>query len=153
MKDKLVTCLKCGGNACYETEIKRFKSWLCLGCGFQTNTNLKDPQNVQEFEETLPELYKDLKFFDLNDRAWYPATINFPQKGIIFANGTSKDDWKWTAMLATEIKEEEKEKFKKPDVENEYFTHKMDPKTAKHYEKNKGFMEAMEYIGMFQNQE
>ncbi len=153
MKDKLVTCLHCGGNCCYETEFKRFKSWMCIGCGFQTNSNLNESQYIISYEETLPELHKDLRYSDLNNRYWYPATINFPQKGIIFANGTDKDNWKWTAMLATEVQEEEKEKFKKPDVENEYFTHKMDAKTAKHFERNKGFMEAMDYIGMFQNQE
>jgi hypothetical protein len=125
---------------------------MCLGCGFQTNTNLNDPEYIQLYEESLPDLYKDLRFMDLNDRMWYPTTLNFPQKGIVFANGASKDQWQWSAMLATEVLDEEKEKFKKPGVED-YFTHKMDPKTMKFFEKDKGFMEACDYIGVFENQE
>jgi hypothetical protein len=51
-------------------------------------------------------------------------------------------------MLATEVKEEEKSKFKKPGEVGEYFTHKMDSTTIKHFGVN-DFMDGAEYIGAF----
>jgi hypothetical protein len=150
MEDNLVTCLKCGGNACYETEIGELKSWMCIGCGFQTtNYMVKDSPEHLSTKETLPELYRDLEFVDLEDKVWYPVVLNFPQKGMVFAQGPSKDDWVWAGVLATEIKEEEKKKFKKPGKKKEYYTHKMDMKTLKTFPQ-KDFMEAADYIGLFE---
>lgn len=145
MTDKLVNCGKCGGDACYEIKSLRSTVWNCLGCGFTTVNKLKDGSKFQkQYEETLPELFKDLKFVDKNHKVWYPSTINYPSKGIVFADGTSKEDWSWTAMLAVEIKEEEKEKFKKPDSED-YFTYKIDPKSKKSFAQHE-FMDACAYI-------
>lgn len=149
MNDKLVICLKCGGNACYESHLEDVKSWACMGCGFSTVSLLKEGSDYQRiYEETLPQLYIDLKYKDVEERVWYPATLNFPEHGVLFANGTSVRDWRWTAMLATEVKAEEKEKFKKPNSKDEYFTHKMDTTTTKHFGVN-DFMDGAEYIGAF----
>jgi len=39
MKDQLVDCKRCGGNACYEQHIdESTTTWLCMGCGFTTST-------------------------------------------------------------------------------------------------------------------
>jgi hypothetical protein len=147
MVDKLVTCKRCGGNCCYESKVKRLTTWNCLGCGFTTNNQLKYESAYQkEYETTLPELYKDLAFLDVDNMVWYPCVINFPEKGMVFAQGTSVENWGWTGILTVQVTEEEKEKFKKPGVENEYFTHKMDAKTTKMF---KEFMEAADYIGIF----
>ena len=43
-QDKLVTCKCCGSNACYESEFTtqegKIKTWLCMTCGFTTNTTM-----------------------------------------------------------------------------------------------------------------
>lgn len=150
MDDKLVTCKKCGSDACYETPLNEtINSYLCLGCGFTTQTNLVEGSEIQKaFHATLPQLYADLKHIDSENKTWYPATINMEKKGIIFVNGTSVSDWKWTVMKATEIKDEEKEKFKKGV--GEYFTHKIDAKTQRDYPRA-GFLDAAEYLGLFEN--
>jgi hypothetical protein len=70
-----------------------------------------------------------------------PSTINIPDKGMVFINGKSIKDWKWIAVKAIEISEEEKSKF----LENN--THKMDMNNAKEFEE-KDFMEALSYIGL-----
>lgn len=151
MIDKLVTCHRCGGNCCYETRAARYVIWNCVGCGFTSNNQLKQgSKEEQKYEESMPELYKDLKFVDDENKVWYPCVLNFPKKGMVFAQGTDVKNWGWTGMLATEVKEEEKEKFAKPGIENEYFTHKMDPKTSKLF---KDFMSAAEYIGVFGEKE
>ncbi len=150
MTDRLTLCLKCGGNASYEAHIKRFISWQCMGCGFTTNNQLREGSQYQkQFEETLPELYKDLKFVDVDKKVWYPAVLNKPDQGIVFLDGTSEDTAQWAAMLATNVLEEEKDKFVKPGTTDEYFTYKMDPKTLRHFDYKTGFMDAMEYIGCF----
>lgn len=139
--------MRCGGNACYETKVARLTSWMCLGCGFTSNNQLKhESQYQKEYEDTLPELYKDLKYLDDENKIWYPCVLNHPQKGMVFAEGTDVKNWGWTGILATEVKEEEKEKFKKPNSDD-YFTHKMDAKTTKRFT---DFMEAADYIGIFE---
>src|SRR5258706_13959569 len=100
MKDKIVICLKCGGPLSYESQFGNIKSWMCLGCGFQSTSMLKKDSDFQKQQhEILPELYKDLSFTDIENKVWYPCTLNSPNQGMVFADGTSKNDWKWTAML------------------------------------------------------
>ena len=61
---------------------------------------------------------------------------------MVFADGTSKDDWKWTAVNAIEIPKEELEKYPKGQ------THRMDMKNGKEYAR-KDFMDALEHIGFY----
>ena len=136
-----------GSNACYEQvfelEGKEVKTWLCFGSGFTTSTLMtKGSQAVNNALETSPELYKDLMFEDDKGRVWLPATITLPAKGMVFIDGTSKDDWQWAAVKAIPLQEGDTK------VSNEQ-THKMDMKNIKHYKRN-DFMDAVEHIGMFQ---
>ena len=50
----------------------------------------------------------------------------------------------------TEVEGDEKEKFKKPGTE-EYYTHKTDMKSLKLFDRS-NFMDALEYIGIFNDQ-
>jgi hypothetical protein len=43
--------------------------WICMGCGFTSNTTITD-SNVAQMEETLPELYKALKYKDTDGKYW-----------------------------------------------------------------------------------
>jgi hypothetical protein len=58
--------------------------------------------------KSFQELYKDLTFIDDNGYHWIPSTVNLPDKGMVYVNGTNKDNWKWTAVPAVEIPEDEK---------------------------------------------
>lgn len=151
MEDSLELCPKCGSDACYKTPINEFHStYACFGCGFYTTDLMRNNEfNFEEFEETLPYLYGDLKTTDDEGRVWYPQVINLENKGTVFALGKSTDDWKWAGVLMTEIHEDEKTKFKKPGTE-EYYTHKTDMKTLQVFEQN-NFMDALEYIGVFED--
>jgi hypothetical protein len=144
-KDKLVEG-PFGSNACYEQTFENngesVTTWLCFGSGFTTSTLMtKNSPTVENAIKTSPELYKDLMFEDKNGRVWLPATITLPEKGMVFIDGTSKDNWKWAGVKAIPISEQDK----KVD-ENQ--THKMDMKNLKHFEQ-KDFMEAADFIGMF----
>ena len=63
-KDKLDNCPKCGCDGCYVQPVNRYKkSYFCWGCGFQTNDLMKVGEfDFEQYEETLPELYKDIKY-------------------------------------------------------------------------------------------
>ena len=141
MEDKLVICSHCGSDACYEHKQQGITIWSCMGCGFTTNElMIKDSQLVIETEEVMPELYKDIKFTDDQNRIWYPTVINIQDKGTVFVNGTTVDNWGWAGIKTVETTEEEKQKLKGA-------THKSDPKTLKIFDK-KSFDEACHYIGL-----
>lgn len=142
--DKLVDCKRCGGNACYEQNVdENTTTWMCMGCGFTTSTLMsKDGEVVKNAVETSPELYKDIMFEDSDKRVWLPATITLPAKGMVFVDGTDKKDWKWAAVNAVPLQEEDKKV-------SESQTHKMDMKNVKHFNQ-KDFMDALETIGFFE---
>lgn len=98
----------------------------------------------EEYEETLPEIYKDLKRTDSEGRVWYPVAINIPEKGTVFANGTGVDNWQWSAIKTRELNEEELEK-----LSNKGAKYKSDPSTLKHFEND--FIESLDYIRFFDN--
>ena len=138
-----------GSNACYEQTFeqdgKEIKTWMCFGSGFSTSTLMdKDSDLVKQTLETSPELYKDLMHVDKNNRAWFPATITLPGKGMVFADGTSKDKWEWAAVKAIPITEEDR-KLKQYPSDQDF---KMDMANAQKFGKG-DFMDALEIIGFF----
>jgi hypothetical protein len=146
MKDQLTVCKRCGGNACYEQHInEKMTTWLCMGCGFTSSTMmLKDSNLVRDLMETSPELYKDLLFEDDTNRVWAPSTLTLPGKGMTFIDGTSETDWKWKAVRAIEITEEDRKDKQYPADQ----TYRMDMANAKTYEQ-RDFMTALEYIDFY----
>ena len=148
--DNLVKCDRCGSDACYVQEVNNeIKNYQCYGCGFITNSLLKkDSRFFEEQIELLPNLYKELMGEAEDGKIWMPSTVNQPEKGMIFANGKSSDNWKWAAVLAVPVTEEEKEKYPIPNKEGEYYKWRMDMSTMKEFEE-KDYIEALDYIGIF----
>lgn len=144
-QDNLTICSRCGSDACYENNLGAdYKVYMCYGCGFTTNTLMtEDSEFLEEQLEVLPELYKDLVYIDKNLLYWVPSTINIENKGMIFVQGKSTKDWNWVACPVKELTEEEKTNFP------EDATYKMDMKNASYF-KERDFIEAMDYIGMFE---
>lgn len=145
MTDNLTTCPKCGVvESCYVTPINEFhNAYVCFNCGFQTNDLMREGEfNFEEFESQMPELYKDIKYTDSEGRVWYPNVINVEGKGTVFANGASKDDWRWSAILSVPLTKEEKKstRFKGK-------SYKSDSKTLKDF--GTDYFAACDYIGMF----
>jgi hypothetical protein len=127
MEEKLVICPKCSGNACSEMTNGVVTIWICMGCGFTSNNTIKD-SNVEQMETTLPELYKALKFKDTDGKYWYPNSVMLDDKSMVFAEGTSVNDWKWSAVQSKDNKADMTTKQEYPERE---------------------FMDALEYIGYF----
>ena len=144
--DNLTTCDRCGSDACYVQEVNQdVKLHFCYGCGFQANTAMKrDSEFLQQQMEVLPELYKELMGEDENGTIWMPSVVNIPEKGMVFADGSNGQNWRWAAVKATLMSEEEKTKFKEKGKKYDY---KMDMTTITHYPE-RDFMEALSYIGV-----
>ncbi len=134
--DKMEMCHRCTSDASYFIKNEDIEIYFCYGCGF-TSTN-------QKLDESLiPELYKDLKFFDKETGLiYYPSTINIPNKGMVFASGSNIKEWKWAAVCAVEIPKEELNKFPKGQ------THKMDMLTIQYFEE-RDFMDALSHINYY----
>ena len=149
MKDNLTICDRCGSDACYVQEVNHeIKNYMCYGCGFITNLLMKKGEEFFESQmETLPELYKELMGEDEDTGLiWMPNTINLPNKGMVFADGKNGSNWAWAAAKAIPMPKEEQEKFK---AKGKNYKFKMDMENIKHYPEG-DFMEALEYIGVFE---
>ena len=147
--DNLINCSRCGSDACYVEEVNQdIKTYFCYGCGFQTNSIMKEGEVFfEEQSNILPELYKDLFYKDEDGKIWMASSINLPQQGMIFANGPSKEDWGWAAVKAVQVTEEEKEKYPILGKKGEYYTWRMDMTTLKMFPE-RDYIEALSYIGV-----
>ena len=150
MLDKIITCPKSGGDLCYVIEVTpEIKNYSSLSCGFWTNSLMTEGSDFyNEQMEVLPELYKDLAWKDPEtELVWLPQTINEPRQGMVFANGTSADNWKWAAVKAVPVTEEEKEKYPIPKQPGKFYEFRMDMETLSYFEE-RDFIEALSYIGL-----
>jgi hypothetical protein len=152
--DNLIICDRCGGNACYVQEVNHnIKNYMCYGCGFQTNSLMKKGEKYfDEQVEILPNLYKELMGEDDDGKIWMPSMVNLPTQGMVFANGPNATQWKWAAVKAIPVKEEEKSKYPIPGKKGQFYEYRMDMETLKEFEE-KEYVDALEYIGVFENVE
>jgi hypothetical protein len=145
--DNLTICKRCGSDACYTQEVTpEITNYFCYGCGFQTNTLMKEGEEFfEQQKELLPELYKDLIHKDFEEQMWMPSMINVPDKGMVFANGTDSSNWKWAAVKAVVVTEEEKHKYPIKGKKDQYYEFRMDMATMMPFDEN-NFMDALSYI-------
>lgn len=143
--DNLTICKRCGGDACYTQQVTpQINTYWCYGCGYVSNDLMKEGQEYfNEQVSNLPDLYLDLLFKDSEERYWMPSTINIQDKGMVFAQGTSPIEWKWTAVKAVERTAEDKKK--NPKNKSKW---KMDMTNQVFFEE-KNYMDALESIGIF----
>ena len=148
--EELINCPRSGGNLCYKVQgAPEIYNYMSISCGFWTNSFMTEGHEfyIQQME-TLPELYKDLAWKDPETGLiWLPNTINEQTKGMVFANGTNALNWRWAAVKAIEISEEDREKHPIPGKPGEFMKYKMDMKNMKTFEE-RDYMDALSYIGV-----
>jgi len=66
---------------------------------------------------------------------------------MVFANGVEASNWKWAAVKATPVTEEEKEKYPIPKQPGKFYEYRMDMTSIQHFEE-RDFMDALSYIGL-----
>lgn len=141
MQEKMINCSRCGAkNATYQQiypngTIVEFD----YQCGYQHNSLMTvGSKFLEEQMEILPEIYKLLISEDEDGKVWLPSFTNVPTKGLVYANGTSRDNWWWEAIKY--------KKLKVPEVKNhQKITEKINPKSMKKFEEM-DFLSALEYI-------
>ena len=141
--DELKICSRCNSDACYSQEVtKDITIEMCYGCGFQSNSLMeKGSEFFNEQWETLPEIYKVLMDEEEETgKIWMPSTINVSDKGMVFAAGTGRSNWKWGAVKSILIPEEDREKYKGEK-------YRADMSTIEYFEE-RDFMESLSYIGV-----
>ena len=141
--DELKECTRCGSDACYRQEVtKDISIEMCYGCGFQSNSLMKKGSDFFNDQfETLPELYKVLMDEEEETgKVWMPSTINVEDKGMVFADGSGRNNWRWGAVKAVSVTKEESEKYQGKK-------HRPDMSTIKHFGE-RGFIDALTYIGI-----
>ena len=153
LKDQLIDCPCCTSNACYksefETEQGPIKTYLCMTCGFTSNSTMEEnSEALNKAMELTAELIKDLR--QVHDNlVWVPTVITMPDKGMIFPEPIKNtNDWSWTVVKAIEIPKEEREKYPDPTKPGSYYKNKMDMKNMKRFDKL-CFMDAAEELKMF----
>lgn len=151
-----VICPRCGSKNCfqedYKVESNSVSSFMCMGCGYTTTSLYKiGSEIVQQFEESLPELFKAIKYNDsTSDLVWYPIVLNFPDKGLIFPDGTNSFDWQWRAVPVKEVAEEDKNKYPIPDKPGEFYETKADMESSRLYPQS-GFQDACKYLSIIES--
>ena len=146
--EEIINCPKSGGDLCYKMQVTpEVYNYMSLSCGFWTNSFMIEGHDFyMQQMETLPELYKDLAWVDPETKlVWLPNTINVPDKGMIFANGSNISSWGWAAVKAIEIPEEDREKHPIPGKPGEFMKYKMDMKNMKMFEE-RDYIEALSHI-------
>ncbi len=135
-------------ESCFITPINEtYNSYKCLVSGYQSSDFWKAGEfDLEELESTLPELYKDLKIVDKEGRHWYPSVIQDKKLGIVFMNGTSKDDYGWCSIKNIPVPDDEKERFKNPQT-GEYIEYKSDPSSMKTFGIH-GYIDALDSLGI-----
>lgn len=141
--DNLIECSRCESDASYVQEItSEIKIEMCMGCGFQSHTLMKPGSEFfVEQLALLPDLYKSLmEEEEETGKVWMPSFINIEEKGMVFADGTGRDNWRWAGVKSVPVSKEEKEKYKNAK-------YRADMTTIKHF-KERDFIEALSYIGV-----
>lgn len=146
IKDGLVPCPCCGSNLCYaQRHEDDVETWICMTCGHTSSTYMKKgTPEEQAVTDKQPSLYKDLSFTDKDGYVWYPATMTVPDKGMVYIDGTSPEDWEWVAVPMRKLTT--KEKRMKQFKGKEYV---VDSSKTQKFGKE-GFLEAALSLGMFE---
>jgi hypothetical protein len=151
--EEIINCPKSGGDLCYKVQVApEIYNYMSLSCGFWTNSFMtEDHEFYMQQMETLPELYKDLAWKDpKTGLVWLPNTINNPEEGMIFANGSDISNWKWAAVKAIKIPKKEQKNHPIPGKPGEFMKFKMDMKNMQLFEE-RDYIEALSYIGILPN--
>jgi hypothetical protein len=151
--EEIINCPKSGGDLCYKVQVApEIYNYMSLSCGFWTNSFMtEDHEFYMQQMETLPELYKDLAWKDPETGLiWLPNTINNPEQGMVFANGSGISNWKWAAVKAIQIPKKDQKNHPIPGKPGEFMKFKMDMKNMQLFEE-RDYIEALSYIGILPN--
>ena len=143
-----IECPVCRSKNCFESVEKDVTSYLCLRCGYTSNSLLKqDSKSLEEVMNTTPQLAKDLQIYDYTrELYWIPTVINMGDRGIIYPEGTT-DYWKWKYAKVVDVPKESQKDYPIPGTDGEYYTTMLDVENAEEF-KSTEFFKACKSMGI-----
>ena len=143
-----IACPICKSKNCFESIEKDVISYLCLSCGYTSNSLLKqESDTLEEVMKTTPQLVKDLQVYDFTREIyWLPTVINMGDRGIIYPEGTT-DNWKWKYAKVVDVPKESQKKYPIQNKDDEYYKTMLDVENAEEFE-NTEFLEACKAMGI-----
>ena len=138
-----------GTEKCFVERHNDVCSYLCMDSGYTSNTKyIADSELIKQVEAAAPKIVNDLKFIDEERNIiWYPSVLQIPGEGMIFPDGTSKDDWGWSVAKQVNIPTEEQKEYPVPGKEGAYYDSKLDMENIRTFDKDK-FEMACETLGL-----
>ena len=135
------------GNKCVIVEADEntnINSYMCMESGYTTTENFKvNSQIVKDYEKTITQLMKDIKFVDKKQKlVWYPSFLHIPGAGMLYCSGT-KNNIKWEVAPVIPIIGEERLKYPIPNKKDEYYTSKLDTENSRKFDKDE-FSDALD---------
>ena len=143
-----IDCPVCKSKNCFESIEKDVTSYLCLRCGYTSNSLLKqDSKSLEEVMGTTPQLAKDLQIYDYTrELYWIPTVINMGDRGIIYPEGTT-DNWKWKYAKVIDVPKESQKDYLIPGKDDEYYKTMLDVENAEEFESTE-FLKACKAMGI-----
>jgi len=141
LSGKTVPCPVCSKKTALEEGAAGITSWLCVNCGYTSNTMFTDDN--PDFL-TTPKAIMSLKHYD-DERAlyWIPTVINMPTRGLIFPEKHGKQII-WTYVPMVDIPIEEQRNYPIANQEGHFYKKKLDADRA---EKHSNFYDALKAMG------
>ena len=151
--EHVIQCPICFNNdKCFEDiiehENKTLSSYLCINCGYTSNSYFtKNSNELQDHKKLTAKIVNDLEIFDdARGIYWYPSVINMGKLGIIYPEGTI-DDWKWKYAKVNPVPVEDKEKYPVEGKPGEFHETFLDLESATEYEPL-DFLSALRDMGL-----
>ena len=143
-----INCPNCKSKNCFESIDKSVTTYLCLSCGYTSNTLLKQgTDSLEEVMKTTPQLVKNLQIYDFTREIyWLPTVINMGDRGIIYPEGTT-DSWKWRYAKVVDVPEASQKDYPVPGTDGEYYTTMLDVENAEEF-KSTEFLKACKAMGI-----
>ena len=132
MTEGKIECPNCGSKNCFEEPLQNnVFSYLCVGCGYTSNTLLVPGTEIHnKAQKSNPKILNDLKYYDEERNIhWYPSVVNMGKLGIIYPDGTVFD-WKWKFASVVKVDEEESKNYPIPGKDGEFYTERLDVENA-----------------------
>jgi len=141
LSGKTVECSVCGGNTALEEDYENITSWLCVKCGYTTNSTFVGTS--KELIST-PKAILDMKHWDSERQIyWIPTVINMPTRGLIFPEKHGKK-LMWVYVPMVSILEEDQRNYPIPGSTTEFYKRKLDSDETKRFTE---FNDALVAIG------
>ncbi len=141
-----------GTEKCFVEKHDDVVSYLCMDSGYTSNTKyVADSETIKQLEAAAPKIVNDLKYVD-DERniIWYPSVLQIPGEGMIFPDGTNKEDWGWSVAKEIQLTDDEQKKYPVPGKDGEYYKSRLDMENIRTFERNK-FEMACETLGLIKD--